>query len=109
MAKQTVTTLVDDIDGNTDEVTTFTIGYAGATYEVDLGGANAEALSDQLDLVITHGRKLGKSPLAAGKAGARKRDPEVTKIREWALAHGKISSTRGRIPAAVEAEYRAAN
>lgn len=107
MARQIITTLVDDIDGGTDGVETFKVNG----FEIDLGGSHASALREQLDLVVKYGRQTVAATGKGGKAAAvgrkRVKNPDTAKLREWALANGKIQSTRGRIPEAVEAEWRA--
>ncbi|MGN9914737.1 Lsr2 family DNA-binding protein [Phytohabitans sp. LJ34] len=50
-----------------------------------------------------HGRR---ETVGGRRAGGRE---ENKAIREWAAKHGKELSERGRIPAAIVEEYRAAN
>lgn len=109
-------TLVDDIDGTPIESGdggTVRFGIEGTNYEIDLGPDNIAQLHSALEKFISNGRRqqLGARSGAAATTGpAPKSDPKHLKaIREWANANGYQVSDRGRIPAEVQAAYRAAN
>jgi hypothetical protein len=113
VARQVIETLIDDIDGKAaDETVRF--GIDGVDYSVDLSGRNAAKLRSLLSAYQEAGTRLGRSavsvPARRGSVGGRRvggRD-ENRAIREWAAKQGKELSDRGRIPAAIVEEYRAA-
>ena len=111
--KQTITQLIDDIDGGKAEETVM-FAIDGTNYEIDLGRKNAARLRDLLN---------GYTPYARAVRGGtqqrrRRRRPapvstpfvEVDNraVRAWAASNGIELSTRGRIPASVLDQYRAA-
>nr|WP_296068545.1 Lsr2 family protein [uncultured Actinoplanes sp.] len=113
MARQVITTLIDDLDGKkADRTVEFSLD--GINYTIDLSEANAGKLRKALDPYIAAGTRLGRS--ATGRIPARRtvagrtatsRD-ENRMIREWAQANGHQISERGRIPQSVADAYRAA-
>jgi nucleoid-associated protein Lsr2 len=113
MARQVITTLIDDLDGKkADRTVEFSLD--GINYTIDLSEANAGKLRKALDPYISAGTRLGRGP---GRIGARRGVPSRTAgsrdenrlIREWALANGHQISERGRIPQSVTDAYRAAH
>jgi hypothetical protein len=111
MARKTVVTLEDDLDGGpADETVRFGIG--GQEYEIDLSGKNAARLRKQLAPFVTRARPVararpaGRAPRRQARtAASRQRSAE---IRAWATEQGIELSERGRIPADVIAQYQAA-
>ena len=113
MAKATVETLVDDLDGS-QAVETIRIGWNGDWREIDLSKRNLGALSRTFDRFWDAGRPVaadGQASRRRKRASARSRkagrDPKV--IRAWAVENGIELPARGRIPAAVERQYHEAN
>lgn len=112
MARQVITTLIDDLDGKkADRTVEFSLD--GTSYTIDLSDANAGKLRKALDPFINAGTRVGRggAPRArAASAGrtATSRD-ENKAIREWAVANGHEISERGRIPQGVSDAYRAAH
>ena len=113
MARQVITTLIDDLDGKkADRTVEFSLD--GVNYTIDLSETNAGKLRKALDPYINAGTRLGRS---AGRIAARRNVPARTAgsrdenrlIREWAVANGHQISERGRIPQGVSDAYRAAN
>ncbi|MDT7576979.1 MAG: hypothetical protein QOH17_3312 [Pseudonocardiales bacterium] len=107
MAKQTMITLVDDLDGGeADEQVEFSVD--GRVYEIDLSSANGERLRSVLAPFISAARRTGARRAAAAAAPPAKptSDRELNQaIREWALAQGMKVSERGRIPSNVLTAY----
>ena len=106
MAQRVIVTLEDDLGGGpADETVRFSFG--GAEYEIDLSKKNAKAFRKQLAPFIEHARKAGRAqPRRTSRAPAsRERSGDV---RAWAKEHGVAVSERGRIPASVLEQYRAA-
>jgi len=112
MAKQTITRLIDDLD-HTEADETVKFGLDGVQYEIDLSAKNASKLREALKPYIKAGTKIGRVPVPATRATARRRGTQAVDreqnraIREWARAQGKKISDRGRIPEDIVAEYHA--
>jgi hypothetical protein len=80
-------------------------------YEVDLCPEHTRALDEALTPFIAVAKIVDqrKSSMTKRAVGSKpKRDPESTKIREWALGRGIPVNARGRIPADVREQYLAA-
>ena len=106
MAQRVTITLEDDLDGGpADETIRFTFG--GTAYEIDLSTKNATAFRTKLAPYLEHARTAGPSqPRPPGRTTAnRQRSGD---IRAWAQTQGITVSERGRIPASVAQQYRAA-
>jgi hypothetical protein len=106
MAQRVTVALEDDLDGGpADETLRFAFG--GADYEIDLSKKNAAAFRKQFAPFVDHARKAGRGQLRrpARTAASRQRSGD---IRAWAKDHGIAVSERGRIPANVVDQYRAA-
>jgi hypothetical protein len=107
--KQTVTQLIDDIDGGkADETVSFALD--GTSYEIDLGKRNAAKLRSVLQDYTEHGRAVHNGRrrgrgrrTSAGFSGV---DPKA--VRAWAASNKIQINDRGRIPASVVEQYRAA-
>jgi hypothetical protein len=117
MAQKVQVLLLDDLDG-TEADQTVRFGLDGASYEIDLSDANAEALRDVLATYVAHGRKVGRAPVASapratavkgGRAPARADREQTQAIREWARKNGHPVSDRGRIPSAIIESYHEAH
>jgi hypothetical protein len=103
VAKETITRLVDDLDGGVAHETV-TFGLDGVSYEIDLSSKNAKKLRGELAGYIEKGTRMAGRRVAGGRAaGARRRggvrgDREQNQaIREWAIAKGYDVAARGRI------------
>jgi Lsr2 len=105
MARKTIVTMEDDLDGGpADETVRF--GIDGVEYEIDLSTKNAARLRKQVAPFIEHAHKAGRtSRRPARTAASRQRSHD---IRAWAMEQGIELSERGRIPARIVAEYDAA-
>jgi Lsr2 len=97
MARETITRLVDDLDGGVAHETV-RFGLDGRSYEIDLSSKNAKKLRSELASFIQHGnRVIGRSsPARRGRGLAATKDQNRV-IREWAQANGYDVSSRGRI------------
>lgn len=103
MARKTQVILTDDIDGS---VATETIEFTldGVNYEIDLNGANAARLRENLSPWVEGGRRTGGRARRGTSAG---RNPETKRIRDWARAEGYKVSDRGRVSAEIREAYAA--
>lgn len=111
MARETITRLVDDIDGGVAHETV-KFGLDGFAYEIDLSSRNAKKLRNELAAYVEKGTRVSQRTLVGtarssgrGRAG---RDQNQA-IREWAQAKGFEVAPRGRIKQAiVEAFHKTA-
>ena len=110
MAKETITRLVDDLDGST---ATETVSYAwkGTSYEIDLSKKNATAFEKLLLPYIGSSRKASagrKAPVGRpAKRAANTNSDRLAQIRSWAAANGYEVSNRGRIAQSVQDAFDA--
>lgn len=112
MARQVITTLIDDLDGSTAEETV-SFGLEGVMYTIDLSGKNALKMRKLLEPYIDAGTKTGRSNTVVASRGSARPSAAASReenqlIRAWARKAGKDVSDRGRIPAEIVEEYRAA-
>jgi hypothetical protein len=99
---------LDDGDVGAEETLHFSLG--NASYEVDVCGKHAQQLRGGLEPFAAHARK-------ASPASSNRRRPARTAagrdqtagIRSWAKDQGIQVNNRGRIPASVVKEYKAAH
>ncbi len=109
MATETMTRLVDDIDGSAAD-TTVEYEWQGQRYAIDLSEKNADEFADAIAPYVSASRKVGKvgkgAPAKAGKTKSGELD--VKAIRVWAEANGAQVNPRGRISGKVIEQYKAA-
>jgi hypothetical protein len=111
VAKETITRLIDDIDGSVAHETV-RFGLDGYQYEIDLSTKNAKKLRNELAAYVESGNRVSSRATPGGRAsGSRPRGPAVTEreqnraIREWALRKGMSVAPRGRIRQEIVDEY----
>jgi Lsr2 len=101
MAKETVTRLVDDLDGGVAHETV-KFGLDGHVYEIDLSTKNAKKLRSELATFVEHGSRVSARATIPARGGRRSGGapghPDQNRaIREWAQAKGYEIAQRGRI------------
>lgn len=100
MAKQTVTKLVDDLDGHVAD-RTVVFGWDGSNYEIDLSKKNITALEKVLKPYVSAARTVRSAGTSrrrpATRATTSRKRNDLTSIRDWARANGRDVSDRGRI------------
>jgi len=107
MARETIVTLVDDIDGSV-AASTVTFSLDGSTYEIDLSDKNNNALRTALNPFIEGARRVRGASVRGGRASGRTTDKDRNSaIRTWALDNGVELPSRGRIAGAVQDAYDA--
>jgi hypothetical protein len=120
VAQKIQTVLIDDLTGETsDEIDVATVEFAldGASYEIDLGEANATKLREQFAPYLAAARRTGKvrqsGPAAPQKPRRRDVTTETTMTREmsqaareWARSQGYTVPRRGRLPGHLAHAYR---
>lgn len=106
MAQKTVVTMIDDIDGHEGtDVRLVSFSIDGADYEIDLGESNRASLEAGLAPFLAAARP---ARARAGRKTRTSKDTAVSaEIRTWARENGVQLSSRGRIPAAVRADFEA--
>lgn len=112
MATQTLTTMVDDIDGSTDDVVTCAFGLGDSHFEIDLNAAHREELESVLERFIAAARpvRTAKPSRQRRPAETSRTDRDLThKIRQWAKENGHEVSERGRLPKTLIEAYEAAS
>ncbi len=106
MAQKMQTLFVDDIDGG-EAAGTVRFALDGVEYEIDLSLEHTEELHSVLGKYTDHARKVsGARRGGRGRRGAGAIDTH--KAREWAKEQGIEIKERGRVPASIVAQYRAA-
>jgi hypothetical protein len=113
MAQKVISTLVDDLTGETIEEglgKTDQFGFDGSSYEIDLTNENADNLRASFAEFIAAARKVGNRTNRTRTSSSGRTDhDELAKIREWAAANGHEVAARGRISQAVRDAYAAAH
>ncbi|WP_458112377.1 Lsr2 family protein [Arthrobacter sp. R1-13] len=110
MAKKMVILLEDDLDGSeANETVNFAIDGVG--YEIDLNDRNAAELRLVLDRYVSAARRSSAPSRGRGRprATVQVTSPTSSEVREWAKAQGLSVNERGRVQAAVMADYVAAH
>ena len=108
MAQKIQTFLIDDLDGSEAEGTVL-FGLDGTDYEIDLSTGHAKKLRSALARYIEASRRVAGTTRATHNGHkAPASGVSNTEVRIWAKAHDLEVKDRGRIPADVIAQYRAA-
>ncbi|MGE5291537.1 MAG: histone-like nucleoid-structuring protein Lsr2 [Micromonosporaceae bacterium] len=110
MAQKVKVTVVCDLphDGEVEGEETLQFSFDGTAYEIDVCAKHAKELRDKVSPFADHARK-------ASGAGRRRRSrtgpgrERSAEIRSWAKQRGYKVNERGRIPAAIIAEYESAH
>lgn len=106
MAKKTIVTLVDDMDGS-EAAETIAFAIDGTSYEIDLSSDHAAALREAFAPYVAAARRTtGRNTRSA--ASGRSGGSTPKEIRAWAVDHGVEVPARGRVPAGVIEQYLAA-
>ena len=106
MARHTITTLVDDLDGSTAE-TTVNFGLDGQLYEIDLNSRHEHELRKTLRPFLDAARRVrAETGRRRSDRGGTDKDRNAA-IRAWAAAEGVELNTRGRIANAVQEAFDA--
>ena len=103
VARKTVVTLIDDIDGEAAD-RTVSFALAGTTYEIDLNAKNGRRFESVMAPWVEAGRKVGRSP---GKPRRAAGDVDPKAVRVWAASKKITVPARGRLPISIVEQYRA--
>lgn len=106
MASRTIVLYEDDLDG-TEAAGTVTFALEGVQYEIDLSNKNADKLRKAMAPYVEAARRVGGS---RGRRSSGRSTGEVDPkaVRAWAESNGITVSARGRVPAGLVEQYRAA-
>lgn len=111
MAKETITKLIDDLDGG-EAHETVKFGLDGHSYEIDLSSKNASKLRNTLSPYLESATRVSGRGVASVRTGApRGRGAAVAErdqnraIRDWAQRKGLDVAPRGRIKQDVVEQY----
>jgi len=108
VAVRTIEHVTDDIDGSEDaEHVSFS--FDGSDYVIDLSAENKAKMADALSLYIGHATKVtGAAPKRAQGRSTSGVVSDAKAIRAWAEENDVAVPARGRIPAAVVEQWKAA-
>ena len=122
MAREYIAVVKDDLTGKTlkeEEVHSFTFGWQGKQYSIDLGPQTAEEFLNVMDKYVnvatvaesrftpTPARRGRPATASSSDRAARKE--ELSAIRTWWREQGNEIGDRGRIPQDIVDAYHAAN
>ena len=107
MVQRIQTLLIDDLDGGEADGTV-RFGLDGTEYEIDLSAAHSDELRKALGQYLAHARRAGGTARSAARSRRGSAALDTAKVREWAKGHGIEVKDRGRVPADVVEQYRAA-
>lgn len=105
MAKEFI--IVDDLDGQRDNVRTHTFSLDAYRYEIDLSPQNLANLKAALEPYVSAGRIKAK-PRDRTKEKSTESREERQRIRAWARDNGIEVAARGAFPKDVVNAYREA-
>jgi hypothetical protein len=110
VAKETITRLIDDLDGG-EAQETVTFGLDGHSYEIDLSAKNATKLRNALSAFVESGSRVGRSSASGGRAARGRSTASAEReqnqaIRAWAIRKGIPVAPRGRIKQEVVEQYQ---
>lgn len=110
MATKVIQQLVSDLSG--EEIAdgggqSIDFSVRGVAYRIDLTDREADKFDKALAPYIEAATKLGGRRRSASNNSKSEYDPK--QVREWAKSAGLDVPARGRIPASVVEQYKAAN
>jgi hypothetical protein len=104
MARKIQVALLDDLDGSeANETVSFV--FDGLSYEIDLNSRNAEQFRRAVAPYIQHSRQVKSASRRRKTTRTEPGRERSSEIRAWAKQRGHKVSERGRIPAAIIAQY----
>lgn len=110
MARETITKLIDDLDGG-EAHETVRFGLDGHSYEIDLSTKNATKLRNALAGYVESGTRVSGRSVGLIRSGGRGRGGAVAErdqnkaIRAWAQRKGLDVAPRGRIKQDIVEQY----
>ncbi len=107
MARRTQVVLIDDIDGQEldGNARSLTFSFAGVDYSIDLSEKNKRKFEKALEPYIAAAQRIGGG---RGRKSASATGLDLKAVRAWAASNGIQVSGRGRVPASVIEQFKAA-
>ncbi len=111
VAQKTVVTVVCDLphDGEVEGTETVSFAFDGTAYEIDVCATHAKELREKFGQYTEHARRASASGGRRRRARSGPGRERSSEIRAWAKQRGHKVSERGRIPAAIIAEYESSH
>lgn len=109
MATETITKLVDDLDGSKAAMTV-DFSFLGTRYEIDLTEKHTDQMRKALEPFLEKARRQGRAPgrrsaQARTSRNVAKKKATNEEIRAWAKERGLQVADRGRIANAIIEQY----
>lgn len=106
MATETLTRLIDDLDGG-EATETVTFALDGRTFEIDLSTKNANKLRRTLKVYVEHSQRnlTGPPPGHRTTVNGSSGSDQNQAIRAWARRKGYEVASRGRLKAEILEAY----
>jgi hypothetical protein len=94
-----------------EAVETIQFSIDGARYEIDLNAKHAKKLRDGIAKFVGGARKVSGTTKRPGRSrhSVRHSREHLQAVRDWARRQGYELSDRGRVPAAIMAEFDASH
>lgn len=108
MAKRQVVVMIDDLTGKElaeGKAESVRFSLDGVSYELDTTAKSVAALRKALDPYVSAGRRVRHG---GGRPARVEVAPDPRAVRAWASSRGIKLSARGRVPAEIVTQYRAA-
>jgi hypothetical protein len=107
VARRTQVVLIDDIDGQEldGNARSLTFSFAGVDYSIDLSEKNKRKFEKALEPYIAAAQRIGGG---RGRKSASATGLDLKAVRAWAASNGIQVSGRGRVPASVIEQFKAA-
>jgi hypothetical protein len=110
MAQRVVTQLISDLSGDelpAGEGETIAFSYRGISYTIDLTDKEAKGFDKSIAMYLEHAIKVGGRRKSSSTASSTS-DYSAKEVRAWAKDNNIDVPERGRIPADVIEQYKAA-
>jgi hypothetical protein len=109
MARETITRLVDDLDGSAAS-RTVRFSWQGVSYEIDMSDEHTREFDRAVEPYVQAARRVtGAARKSAGRRGQASRELNLAAVRSWAAQNGHRVAERGRIPRQVLDAFQAAH
>jgi len=107
VARRTQVVLIDDIDGQEldGNARSLTFSVAGVEYSIDLSEKNKKKFDKALEPYVKAAQRIGGG---RGRKSTSATGLDLKAVRAWAASNGIEVSSRGRVPAKVIEQFRAA-
>lgn len=104
MAKEIITSYVDDLDGG-EAAEQVRFALDKGRYTIDLSAENAAELRGFLARYIA-AAQIDRDPKSSARAVRQAKATDLAQVREWARGQGIAIKDRGRVPEKVLQAYR---